>query len=68
MPKGLSGYQKRKSLKPAERVPVVMHEFKAHNLHQGRSEKLVTKRSQAIAIALSEAGISKMKSSKKRKK
>lgn len=68
MAKKLSGYEKRKALKPKERIPAVMHEFKAHNLHQGRSEKIVTKRVQAVAIALSEAGMNKTKSKSKRKK
>lgn len=37
------------------KVGVVMHEFKKGTLHSGKSEKKVTKRSQAVAIALNEA-------------
>jgi ribosomal protein L21E len=42
---------------PAGRSKVhkVMHEFKHHQLHSGKSGKIVKKRKQAIAIALSEA-------------
>jgi len=42
-----------------EKVGKVMHEFKHGNLHSGRSGKIVTDRKQAVAIALSEAGMSK---------
>lgn len=38
----------------------VMHEFKAGELHSGsKSGPVVTNRKQAVAIALSEAGMSK---------
>ena len=36
-----------------------MHEFKAGKLHSGKSGKIVKNPKQAIAIALSEAGMSK---------
>lgn len=42
-----------------EKVGKVMHEFKEGSLHSGRSGKIVKDRKQAIAIALSEAGMSK---------
>ena len=38
-----------------EVVGQVMHEYKANSLHSGKSKKKVKKRSQALAIALSEA-------------
>jgi hypothetical protein len=41
------------------KVKKVMHEFKAGKLHSGKSEKIVKNPKQAIAIALSEAGMSK---------
>lgn len=41
-----------------DKVGKVMHEFKHGNLHSGRSGKIVKDRKQAIAIALSEAGMS----------
>ena len=41
------------------KVGKVMSEFKKGKLHIGKSKKLVKKRSQAVAIGLSEAGLSK---------
>lgn len=38
-----------------QKVEEVMHEFKEGELHIGKSDKIVTNRKQAIAIALSEA-------------
>lgn len=38
-----------------EKIDEVMHEFKEGELHVGKSDKTVTDRKQAIAIALSEA-------------
>ena len=44
------------------KVGKVMHEFKAGTLHSGSKKgKKVTNKSQAIAIAMSEAGISRKK-------
>jgi len=42
-----------------DKVGKVMHEYKEGKLHSGTSSKIVKDRKQAIAIALSEAGMSK---------
>ena len=49
-----------KGKKPAK-VHKVLSEFKKGTLHIGKSKKIVKKRSQAKAIALSEAGLSRKK-------
>ncbi len=41
------------------KVEKVMREFKAKSLHSGKGGPVVKSRKQAIAIALSEAGMSK---------
>lgn len=53
-----AGAAKRKSLKPQEKVHTVMKEFKRGSLNSGSGAK-VTNPKQAIAIGLSEAGLSK---------
>ena len=53
----------KKMSKGQKKVGKVMKEFKAGKLHSGKSGKIVKNPKQAIAIALSEA-----KMSKKRKK
>ena len=53
-----AGAMKRKHLKGQEKVGVVMHEFKRGTLHSG-SGGIVENPKQAIAIALSEAGLSR---------
>ena len=45
--------------RPQKKVKKVMREFKRGELPIGKSKKKVKSRKQAIAIALSEAGISK---------
>ena len=45
----------------AKKVGKVMREFKEGTLHSGKGGKVVTNPKQGIAIALSEAGISKKK-------
>lgn len=58
-----AGAKKRKYLKGQEKVQVVMKEFKRGTLHSG-SGRIVKDRNQAIAIAISEAGLSKKKKKK----
>jgi ribosomal protein L21E len=43
------------------KVSKVMREFKAGTLHSGKKGPVVTSKKQAIAISLSEAGLSKKK-------
>jgi hypothetical protein len=57
------GAKKRKHLKGQEKIGVVMSEFKRGTLHSGSGKK-VTSRKMAIAIAMSEAGMSKKKKGK----
>ena len=45
--------------KGQKKVAKVMKEFKSGKLHSGKSKKVVKNPKQAIAIALSEAGMSK---------
>jgi hypothetical protein len=55
-----AGAKKRKKLKGQEKVHVVMKEFGRGTLHSSSGEK-VTDPKQAVAIAMSEAGLSKKK-------
>jgi hypothetical protein len=48
-----------RSRKKQDKVSKVMREFEAGKLKSGGSKKKVTDKKQAIAIALSEAGLSK---------
>ena len=56
-PQGRGVYKKGGEVK----VGKVMREFKAGKLHSGKKGPVVKSRKQAIAIALSEAGMSKKK-------
>ena len=47
-----------------KKVAKVMREFKAGKLHSGKSNKVVKNPKQAVAIAMSEAGMSKPKKGK----
>ncbi len=55
-----AGAKKRKKLRGQQKVHAVLSEFKRRTLRSGGGSK-VTSRKQAIAIALSEAGLSKKK-------
>lgn len=51
-----AGAKKRAHIKnPKTKIATVMEEYKEGTLHSGKSEKPVSSRKQAIAIALSEA-------------
>ena len=50
---------------PAKKVAKVMREYKKGELHSGKKGPVVKSRKQAVAIALSEAGIAKKKPVKK---
>ena len=50
-----------KMTKAQKKVGKVMHEFKTGTLHSGKKGPVVKNPKQAIAIALSEAGMSKPK-------
>ena len=49
----------RTSKKATKKVAKVMHEFKSGGLHSGKGGPVVKSRKQAIAIAMSEAGMKK---------
>ena len=55
-----------KKSKGAKKVAKVMREFKGGTLHSGKKGPVVKSRIQAVAIALSEAGMSKPKASMKK--
>ena len=50
-----------KKTKAEKKISKVMREYKAGELNIGKSPKKVTSRKQAVAIALSQAGMSKKK-------
>jgi hypothetical protein len=49
----------KKPTKAQKKVGKVMREFKSGTLHSGKKGPVVKSRKQAIAIALSEAGVAK---------
>ena len=52
--------------KGQKKVGSVMREFKEGSLHSGKGGPVVKSRKQAVAIAMSEAGMGKKKASKKK--
>jgi len=54
--------------KKKSKVQKVMHEFKTGTLHSGKGGPVVKNVKQAIAIAMSEAGMSKSKKAKSKKR
>jgi ribosomal protein L21E len=50
--------------KKPSKVETVMREYKEGTLHSGKKGPVVKSRKQAVAIALSEAGMSKKKAKK----
>lgn len=55
-----------KKAKGAKKVAKVMREFKSGTLHSGKGGPAVKSRKQAVAIAMSEAGMAKAKKKKKK--
>lgn len=51
-------------MKKPNKVQKVMHEYKEGSLHSGKKGPVVKSRKQAIAIAMSEAGMTKKKAKK----
>ena len=62
------GQMSKQTEKQGKKVSKVMREYKKGELKIGKSKKPVKKRKQAIAIALSEAGMSKKRRKNGRKK
>lgn len=56
-----------KKAKGAKKVAKVMREYKSGTLHSGKKGPVVKSKKQAIAIALSEAGMSKNRKAKNAK-
>lgn len=47
----------KETKKQQAKIGKVMHEFKAGTLNMGKSKKMVSNPKQAVAIALSQAGV-----------
>ena len=56
-----------KKAKGQKKVAKVMGEFKRGTLHSGKKGPVVKSRKQAVAIAMSEAGMAEKSKTKKRK-
>ena len=54
-----------KKTKAQAKISKVMREYKTGDLHSGKGGKVVKSRRQAVAIALSSAGVSKPTKTKK---
>jgi hypothetical protein len=59
---------KKSTPKKQAKVGKVMGEFKRGTLHSGKGGPVVKSKKQAVAIAMSEAGMAKKKAAKKRAK
>jgi hypothetical protein len=57
--RGVMGKKKGGMVKAQKKVRKVMGEFKEGSLHSGKKGPVVKNRKQAVAIALSEAGVAK---------
>lgn len=57
---------KKKTSKKQDKVAKVMGEYKEGTLHSGKGGPVVKSKKQAVAIAMSEAGMSKDKKKKKK--
>ena len=53
--------KKKQTAKKTGKVEKVMSEYKKGTLNTGKSEKKVKSKKQAVAVALSQAGLSKKK-------
>lgn len=55
----------KKPTKAQKKIGKVMSEYKEGTLHSGKGGPVVSSKKQAVAIAMSEAGMAKKKKSKK---